>query len=310
MSRTPTHIRIQMLHITNGHSVALDQTGLPGRIVYWVDVLHEGPVPAGLSLDELSQMRAEYLTEFFQKPVSFKERDEALKAFREHDEVVLWFEHDLYDQLHLIQLLSWFGRQDTGKTRISLLCGDQYLGRLRPEQLNKLFPQRHPISSSESQTAQAAWDAFTSSEPSGLVALMQDGMEALPFLQGAFRRHLEQFPGVRDGLSRTERQALQFAHSGLHAFGQMFFADLKLEERIFMGDATYRQYLRRLREAKLPLLQECNDGLELTDLGRAVLAGEKDQIAVNGIDRWLGGVHLRVGLPVWRWDPERGTLSS
>lgn len=56
MSQTPTHIRIPMLHITNGHSVPLDQAGLPGPIVYWVDVLHEGPVPAGLSLDELSQL--------------------------------------------------------------------------------------------------------------------------------------------------------------------------------------------------------------------------------------------------------------
>ena len=299
-----------MLHITNGHSVALDQSGLPGRIIYWVDVLHEGPVPAGLSLDELSELRAEYLTGFFQKPVSFRERDQAVKAFREHEEVVLWFEHDLYDQLHLIQLLNWFANQDAGKTRISLICIDQYLGKLRPEQLNKLFPQRHGVSSSESQTAQAAWEAFTALEPTGLMTLFETGTEALPFLKGAFRRHLEQFPGVRDGVSRTERQALQFASSGLHGFGQMFFADQKLEERIFMTDATYRQYLRRLREAKFPLLSEKESGLELTDLGRAVVAGEKDWVAVNGIDRWLGGVHLREGATVWRWDPERGTISA
>ena len=310
MSRTPRHFRIQMLHITNGHSVALDQTGLPGRIIYWVDALHEGPVPAGLSLEELSELRAEYLTGFFQKPVSFRERDAAVKGFREHEEVVLWFEHDLYDQLHLIQLLTWFARQDVGKTRVSLICIDQYLGKLRPEQLNKLFPQRHSVSSSESETAQTAWDAFSAPEPSGLMALVESGTEALPFLNGALRRHLEQFPGVRDGVSRTERQALQFADSGLHGFGQMFFADQKLEERTFMTDATYRQYLRRLREADVPLLKENNDGLELTDLGQAVLAGEKDWVAVNGMDRWLGGVHLQEGAPVWRWDSERGTIST
>ena len=200
MSLTPTHFRIRMLHITNGHSVALDQTGLPGRIVYWVDALHEGPVPTGLSLDDLSELRADYLTEFFQKPVSFRERDEAVKRFREHEEVVLWFEHDLYDQLHLIQLLTWFARQDVGKTRISLICIDQYLGKLRPEQLNRLFPQRRVISNSESHTAQRAWDAFTAPGPSGLMALVEAGTEALPFLQGAVQRHLEQFPGPRDGV--------------------------------------------------------------------------------------------------------------
>lgn len=303
-----------MLHITNGHSVSLDQTGLPGRIVYWVDALHEGPVPAGLSLEELSQTRGAYLSGFSQKPVSFKERDEAVNAFRDNAEVVLWFEHDLYDQLHLIQLLNWFGGQDCGKTKVSLICVDQYLGKLRPEQLNKLFPQRDRVSSSEFQTAQPTWGAFTSAEPSGLVALVKDGTPALPFLNGALNRHLEQFPGSRDGLSRTERQALQSVNSGLRGFGELFFADQKLEERIFMVDDTYRHYLRRLREAKFPLLEESNDGLELTDLGRSVLAGEKDNLAENGIDRWLGGVHLRrdelITQPVWRWDRQRRTISS
>ena len=142
------------------------------------------------------------------------------------------------------------------------------------------------------------------------MALVESGTEALPFLKGALSRHLEQFPGLRDGVSRTERQALQFANSGLRGFGQMFFADQKLEERIFMTDAIYRQYLRRLREAKFPLLNENNDGLELTDLGRAVFSGEKDWVAVNGMERWLGGVHLQEGAPVWRWDTERGTISA
>ncbi len=30
----------------------------------------------------------------------------------------------------------------------------------------------------------------------------------------------------------------------------------------------------------------------LTSAGRAVLAGDENAIALNGIDRWLGGVHL------------------
>ena len=39
-----------MLHITNGGSAAsgLREAGIPGAIVAWNDVLHEGPVPAGL----------------------------------------------------------------------------------------------------------------------------------------------------------------------------------------------------------------------------------------------------------------------
>jgi hypothetical protein len=32
--------------------------------------------------------------------------------------------------------------------------------------------------------------------------------------------------------------------------------------------------------------------LIVTDFGRKVIAGKADAIAFNGIDRWLGGVHL------------------
>ena len=42
--------------------------------------------------------------------------------------------------------------------------------------------------------------------------------------------------------------------------------------------------------------------VSVTDTGRAVLAGHLDRIAVCGIDRWLGGVHLHSGGVLWRWD--------
>jgi hypothetical protein len=50
--------------------------------------------------------------------------------------------------------------------------------------------------------------------------------------------------------------------------------------------------------------------LRLSDAGRGVLAGRADHLALNGIDRWLGGVHLRAGGPVWHWDAAQGQLVS
>jgi hypothetical protein len=45
--------------------------------------------------------------------------------------------------------------------------------------------------------------------------------------------------------------------------------------------------------------------LELSGDGWAVLVGEADQIELNGIDRWLGGVHLTGHEVAWRWDKDR-----
>ena len=44
------------------------------------------------------------------------------------------------------------------------------------------------------------------------------------------------------------------------------------------------------------------DPLQLTDAGRAVLAGEADHVAICGVDRWIGGVHLQGRDVPWRWD--------
>ena len=43
-------------------------------------------------------------------------------------------------------------------------------------------------------------------------------------------------------------------------------------------------------------------GLRLTGTGARVLAGEADHVALNGVDRWIGGVHLRGRHVPWRWD--------
>jgi hypothetical protein len=83
-----------------------------------------------LPLQELSRIRARFIAEFFGMPlseVSFVERDDAIVHFHNHEEVVLWFEHDLYDQLQLIQILDWFSHQDLVHTRLSFISVNSYL---------------------------------------------------------------------------------------------------------------------------------------------------------------------------------------
>jgi hypothetical protein len=42
--------------------------------------------------------------------------------------------------------------------------------------------------------------------------------------------------------------------------------------------------------------------LTLTQAGRDVLVGTLDRLAVHGIQRWIGGVHLETPGSIWRWD--------
>jgi hypothetical protein len=301
-----------MLHVTNGTSVSLDRTGLGGEILTWMDVLHEGPVPAGLGHAELTHLRGLYLDEVSPGPSSaadtLEARDRTLARFTEHEEVALWFEHDLYDQLQLIQILDWFHGRTSGRTRLSLICIDRYLGSLTGEQLATLWPDRHTITSAEFDLAAEAWRAFRSPDPMDLENLRRRDIGALPFLAGALLRHLQQFPSVENGLARTERQILELVDAGRTNFASLFRADQQREERIFMGDTSFARYVQGLCECRYPLLQDAEGEYSVKPTGRDVLAGRSDHVRLNGINRWLGGVHLAGAEALWRWDEVKQQL--
>jgi hypothetical protein len=48
---------------------------------------------------------------------------------------------------------------------------------------------------------------------------------------------------------------------------------------------------------------------KLTKAGQSVLAGKADFIKLNGIDEWLGGVHLKGDTDMWRWHDPVGRLA-
>jgi hypothetical protein len=334
---------LSRLQITNGDVVAglLRQAGVPGDRIPWRDLLHEGPVPRGLSLDELSRLRARFIAgSLDDRPLDrvlagFSERDEQLKGFKRFDEVTLWFEHDLYDQLQLIQILSWFGRRELGRTRLSLVCIDAHpdverflgLGQLAPRQLAELDAARTEVGRSMLELAIQAWDAFGSDRPTALAALAAAKPAGLPFLQPAIRRHMEQFPWTRDGLSRTERQILETVLPDRADLRTVFeVSQIEREEAPFLGDRAFLYHLERIGGGESKLVQIVDaygrpaEGdpfsvedvwehrVQLTEIGRKILAGQADAVRMFGIDRWLGGVHLRGDHAAWRWDDRRGAI--
>lgn len=313
-----------MLHITNGESVVgtFRQVRFPGTYLSWIDVLHDGPVPQTATLSELSDVRAQALAGFGAGDyedirAGFAARDQALESFRKHEEVVLWFEHDLFDQLQLIQVLDWFAEQETGKTKLSLVQTDSYpgvkpfygLGQLSGPQLARLFPTRTPVSSAHLSGAVQAWQAFRASDPTALLECAGKKSAALPFLGPALQRFIEEYPCRKDGLSRTERQVLQAAAEGKRKKTEIYFESRK-QEAVPWGDGSVYLRMEWLASGPQPALVKPNkDEYAITEAGQQLLAGKADWIELHGgIDRWLGGVHLTGKEPQWRWDADKKTL--
>lgn len=306
-----------MLHITNGSAVSLADTGIGGEIVCWLDVLHEGPVPAGLDLDDLTRLRACFLSdEWSQHQPSLVERDAALRGFAAHQDVTLWFEHDLYDQLQLIQILDWFHGRNTGSTRLTLICIDEFpgvdpfhgLGQLTGAQLATLWPRRRAVSSRELEVAALAWRAFRSPDPMEIEVFLRRQVSELPFLNAALFRHLQEFPATQNGLGRLQRQILELVNEGVRSLPALFAANARREESVYLGDCTFGQYVSGLMKCRHPLLEHPDKEFRLTQVGRDILAGRSDHVRLNGINRWLGGVHLDGFEVLWRWDESRRSL--
>lgn len=313
-----------MLHVTNGDHAAeaIRALDLPGEVLPWRDVLHEGPVPAGLPLPELSAVRARFIAGRgwgAEEEVArgFRERDAVLARSGEDGEVVLWFEHDLYDQLQLLQLLDWFAVHGSAGQRLTRVGADDYLTSVDADRLREWFVERQVVTPPQLALARDAWAAFRDRDPRAIEHVLAGDTSPLPHLASALRRHLEQFPGVGDGLSRSERQALEVLVHGPVTIREAFSRSQEREEAVFLGDTGFRSLVAELGAPPHPLVA-AEDGrridapppagatdtlrVALTDTGRDVLAGRADRVRLNGIDRWLGGVHLTADGPAWRWD--------
>jgi hypothetical protein len=315
------------LHLTNGTAIipAMREAGVHGTIVPWNDVLHEGPVPQGLGVAALRERRAEFIAACGWVPLeaarrAFIDRDTALEqAIRgaaasppghRVDEIVLWLEHDLYDQLQRLQILDRVPLD--GAPRITAVPDDDYLGMQSAARFATLFELRREVTSAERLAARDAWTAFRADDPTRLLEVMPR-VTALRHLGPALMRHLEQFPGVSDGLSRTERHALEAIAGGVDRVGELFTATQRREAAMFMGDTAFLVHVGSLLRTPAPLIAtdhggrdlRLDDRVALTADGRAVLDGRADRVRLSGIDRWLGGVALAGTGPVWRWDAEQ-----
>lgn len=318
----------RIVHVCNGDHTAdtLSLADLPGEIRVWADALDQGPV-LPVSDEEHHRVRGEFWaargTPDAAAQLAAWDRgvDEAAAA----EELILWFEHDLFDQLALIRLLARLARRGL-PPQLTVVSIDRHpevpeflgLGQLQPEQLAELWPRRTPLSRDALDEAITAWIAVTAVDPRALPFLTRR-IKAMPFLAGALERQLEELPDPQSGLSRTERQLLAAVARGVATAGELMTTVHAIDPRYPITDGLLHATLQTL--GRCGFLEGAPAGpagasgtadalrdvrVTVTALGRQALAGAIDRVHEAGIDTWRGGVRLLGRGPVWRWDgPQR-----
>ena len=307
-----------MLHVTNGDAAApaLRRGGVEGEILPWRDVLHDGPVPAGLDDAGLREVRARFLSDvglapYEQALADLAARDGALERGLAEGSVVLWFEHDLYDQLQLLQVLERIQRRGAAGP-VRLVNPPAYIHALDSARVSHFLADTAELPGDALTLAARAWEAFRAPDLAGLLR-MDLRHPALPHLAAARVRLCQELPGTADGLARTERQILQpLERTESLPLAELFPAATRdVEEPVWLGDASFALYVERLAGAPRPALRAVDDAplrapgprddrrafferrVALTSFGHLLLEGSADWVRENGLDRWLGGMRLR-----------------
>lgn len=230
-----------MVHITNGDCVAEELRRWAGepRLIVWYDVLHEGPVPPGLRLEELTAVRSAWLeAEGYEGGQgTLQERDRQLRRLVARDSLWFWFEDDLYDQLQLLQALHFVWTE-------GLTVSPHFLvdipRALRLEEMAALAAGKTRLTAEMMELGARAWEMFTQGRLGETLAW---DLTALPHLRAAVERWLEHGPGDDNRVRRTIVALLQ---EGGKTAGQLFGEYQRTEERPFMGDSTFFWYLERM----------------------------------------------------------------
>ena len=287
-----------------------------GNLLDNQDLLSCGPLHSLRTIDEWRRNREEYLrTLYAEFQFSFADFHRDLltntRILLEAESVTVWVGTGLAEQL----LLAWMPQFlrvlgiDLEKLQVIQFSNDpnngeeiQSVGILSPDKLKEHPP---PMSLGEGALARldAAWAAATAADPSQLVTFLAADPGPLPFLARSIHWLMYRFPDVETGLSALQMELLGLvAEKGPTAVKVIGYTLMRTIDWLdWVGDAQLFVWLKSLGEPSLPqpLISLTGNSanmreteVHLTDIGRSVLAGESNFVTLNGIDDWVGGIHL------------------
>ncbi len=302
-----------LINIHNGDAmlVAAKRQGLPGEHIEFRESLVCGPVVT--TADSLA-VRAHFLSSAFREETlrtsnSLFEQEQALAAAESQDEIVLWFEHDLFCLVHFLYLLNRFRGRN-----VSYVWSAGALALREPADLDQLFDSRTPATPAVFDMASRAWGAYVSSDPRMLNDLVAGPGIELPFLREGLRLHASRFPSTRNGLGSIENRLLNLIAAGATDFAALFSLFDEKPPRFGFGDTQVLYTLRTMSARGVPPISmaETTDTppkatFGITPAGENFLRGDVDDLSINAPDFWLGGAHVTKENE-WRWDESRGEI--
>ena len=290
-----------ILHITNGDSTTnyLKSLNFSGDFITWREMLCEGKTTTDVGSENFWKNRFNFLKTSYK--ISKKTFiDYTLKEYRslcnkkESNEIVLWFEHDLFCQINMLAVLSWIKTYRKGY-HISLVCSGKVegskklkgLSELTENQIHQHYKNKIDLTQDDIEYADYIWQLYCSDSPLRLETVYkQNTSSPFYYLVAALEAHLLRFPSIKNGLNKIENRVLQTANSNnLTSKNQLIGELLKNQETFGFGDIQYEYKIEQLQN----LFTSFNP-VKLSKKGKNILTNQMNFYSeIRSENSYLGG---------------------
>ena len=274
----------RQLHITNGESLTTylkAEKNCEGSILTWQEMLCEGPTIAHIDSDLFFENRVP----FFENTYGIDYNTEELKfeldklnQVNDYDEIVLWFEYDLFCHINMIGVISLIHQKEIKKP-LFLVCSGRIKGEkslkglseLSASQLKTYFENKILLTQEDINLAVALWRTYCGKDHRIFKPYITTA-SSFPYLSNCIKAHIQRFPLVETGLNLLEHHILNFINSeNIKSINQLLGYVINYQGFYGYGDIQLQSLIN-----KLSMFYKVKDGvIKLNKKG--VLALNKEQ---------------------------------
>ncbi|WP_456378339.1 DUF1835 domain-containing protein [Lutibacter sp.] len=253
------------IHVLNSDSTAqiLEKSKIKGAIVVWREMLCEGALHKEVGSDEFWIKRYSY----FEKEVGIERIDYFDTTIKEivkledvsnYNEVVLWFEYDLFCQVNLLALCTYLLDNYVKKATYYLVCTEnekgtkhlQSLSNYSSEEFTTLYNTKITLSKANLEYAKTCWNVYVENNFEELKNFNFNKTSKFQYLQQTMKQHLLRFKS-ENGLNQIENKVLEIINLNLFSKREIIenLLTWQQKETIYgFGDLQFFIYLKKLKK--------------------------------------------------------------
>ncbi|MFS4481862.1 DUF1835 domain-containing protein [Hyunsoonleella sp. 2307UL5-6] len=289
----------KILHITSGGVLTayLKELQIEGEIVTWQEMLCEGPTLEIVHSEALITERSKFLNEFYDVELDLKKIDFALSqldnANDRYDEVVLWFEYDLFCHINMLAVLNLLRQKDISLPTY-LVCSGRVSGsnelkglaELSSGQLMAHYKNKVRLTDDDLELATTLWNIYCGIDHNLFKPYIVK-TSSFKYMNNCLKAHLERFPDSETGLNLLETNIIKIIKEN----------DIKSKHHLLGYALNYQGFygfgdlqLNRIIEDLSPFYTVSEDGITLNRQGHIISSGKRNALKKLKSNMVYGGI--------------------